>query len=1147
MHLLDRRVGVVGPNGCGKSNVMESVRWVLGESSAKEMRADAMDAVIFNGSSNRKPISRASVELIFDNSLGGASGEWSQYAEISVKRVIEREKGSSYFINNAAVRRRDVADLFLGTGLGGRAYAIIGQNTISRIVEARPEELRVTLEEAAGISKYKDRRRDTELRLRDTRENLARVEDICRELQKQINRLTSQAAVAEQYNQLQTRLRQAEGQLWLLKKRDASRDWEACKAEVEHLASQLEAQLAALRASENQLETTRQQHYMASDGIQVAQAGFYEANAEVSNLEYQLKQTHDARERMGSQLQQIHLELERNATFFAELGHALTAKQDALAIAEQETQSASNTLNGLRQVLPIQEANLKEASEHAIKAQQALLQVKQRMQIEQNNHQHQVQLVQEAEQRVARYQQELVAITLPPEADLTVLQAQLSAHQQALQSYEQALQQSQEKENRVLAELQQLRAMQMQAQQALSDADAEIRSLAKLQQLTNPASTLSDWLTQAGLNGEARLWQQIEVDATWSAALEAVLGAKLNALMTAKNTLAQRPPAALVLGLSQKSLLRTNKTSKLTPLLTVVRGKSEAVNGVLSDWLCGIYLLKAGQDISALLAELSLGECLVNTHGDIFTPHSVAFNGAEHSPMQGILEREQRLTQLKAELPALQQSLTQLNATLVAQEQALQTFRMAQQTQSQHVKQTTAELHASQMQISQLKQARELAYQRQLVVQQEIVNANARLASLMQTKQAQQTTLTDLMQQLPGLDAQAQTTEQAKQDTEQSYFTLRENIQLAEKLVQERTFNKKIITNSIHELTIKISVNIEEKNACLQRQADAEHTLKQTPMETLKANLTLALIKQQLAEDTLAQSRNRLAEHEALLQQHERLRLQHEQQLHPLRDALEQGRLREQEARLHFEQCMAGLAENGLLEVELAEGLSEQAKASELSTKIMRLQREIEALGAVNLAAIEELASGRARKFYLDSQMQDLNEASQTLEDAIRRIDKETRGKLQATYDEANRNFNELFNVLFGGGQARLELLGDEILDTGIQVVAQPPGKKNASIQLLSGGEKALTAIALVFALFRLNPAPFCLMDEVDAPLDDSNTERFCNLVKKMSEKTQFLFVSHNKVTMEMAQQLIGVTMQESGVSRIVDVDIDAAMRMQTA
>lgn len=315
-------------------------------------------------------------------------------------------------------------------------------------------------------------------------------------------------------------------------------------------------------------------------------------------------------------------------------------------------------------------------------------------------------------------------------------------------------------------------------------------------------------------------------------------------------------------------------------------------------------------------------------------------------------------------------------------------------------------------------------------------------------------------------------------------------------------------------------------------------------MEGLKTNLERALNLKQQRESALAEARDQLAQAESALQDQERNRMQSEQMLHPMRDKLEQSRLQEQEARLHFEQCSAELSALRIDESMLAEGLAASVRVGELEQRVVQLEQEIEALGAVNLAAIQELNSERERKRHLDSQSQDLNEAILTLEDAIRRIDRETRSRLQHTFDEANRHFAELFTLLFGGGQARLELLGEEILDTGMQVFAQPPGKKNSTIHLLSGGEKALTALALVFALFRLNPAPFCLMDEVDAPLDDSNTERFCNLVKKMSERTQFLFVSHNKITMEMAQQLIGVTMQESGVSRIVEVDIEAAMRM---
>jgi chromosome segregation protein len=344
LHLQGQRVGIVGPNGCGKSNVMESIRWVLGESSAREMRGDSMQDVIFNGSANRKPVSRASVELIFDNSLGGASGEWSRYAEISVKRVIERERGSSYYINNTPVRRRDVADLFLGTGLGGRAYAIIGQNTISRIVEAKPEELRVFLEEAAGISKYKERRRETELRLRDTRENLLRVEDIRQEIDKQIVRLEAQAAITQQYHRLQDELKLARGQLWLLRKRDAGSAWEKARRQVEKLMNDLEAQMANLRRTESQLEVLRQQNFAANEAVQQAQAGYYEANAEVSSLEQQVKHTQEARERLVQQLQQITAQSEKLEQQRQQLEASLVEERQKLSRAEADEQQAGERL-----------------------------------------------------------------------------------------------------------------------------------------------------------------------------------------------------------------------------------------------------------------------------------------------------------------------------------------------------------------------------------------------------------------------------------------------------------------------------------------------------------------------------------------------------------------------------------------------------------------------------------------------------------------------------------------------------------------------------------------------------------------------------------------------------------------------------------
>ena len=1155
IHLHGQRVGVVGPNGCGKSNVMESVRWVLGESSAKEMRADAMDAVIFNGSSNRKPISRASAELIFDNSLGGAAGEWSQYAEISVKRVIEREKGSSYFINNTAVRRRDVADLFLGTGLGGRAYAIIGQNTISRIVEAKPEELRVFLEEAAGISKYKERRRETELRLRDTRENLTRVEDICRELQKQITKLESQAVVTQQYHALQAAYKLADGQLWLLKKRDASREWEKTKVQVDKLVNVLEAQMAELRKSENELEQSRQAHYAASEGINKAQAAYYEANAEVSNLENQVKQNVEARERMTQQLQQLSTSLERNINTSEALQADLMQKQAELATATSNEAQSKHTLEALKQKLPEKEALLKAANDVAQKSQQALSDANQRIQIENSNIHYLNQSIAENKQRLQRFEGDLSRLVLPDSAQLKSHETALISAQQDIAVIETTLQKLRADEVSLQAEINQLREAQSQAQRANNAAEAEIQSLQKMQQSLNSQGKLSDWLANHDMQDSARLWQKIKIDETWSVALEAVLGTKLNALISNKDSsnksnISNRPPGALVLGYraTENGNSRNENSSKpnadLTSLISVVKDCDADLQPILADWLAGSYLLATGDDVQKSITHLNLGETLVNQQGDVFGRHSVAYHG-ENSSLHGVLERQQQLETLQKIHPGLQQQLQATSEQLKNAESKLQLARQQQQHENMQFKIGTNALHQSQLALSKLQQAQLAASEREKSIQTDIAVTKAKLVQLTLDTNNKQAASQAISARLGELEATKNSDITAKQQAEQVYSASRDTIQLAEKAHQEVFFNLKLINNNINELNNKINVTSEEKIAFLKRQTEAKEALKLTPMETLKTNLAAAIDAKQACETALAEARNNLVVAETQLQVLERTRMQNEQQLHPMRDAVEQSRLNEQEARLHFEQCMAGLLENGQSEELLSADLAENTKTTELVRKTSQLQQQIIELGAVNLAAIQELATETERKTYLDSQMLDLSQATATLEDAIKKIDRETRDKLMQTFNAANQHFGELFATLFGGGQARLELLGDEILDTGLQVFAQPPGKKNTTIQLLSGGEKALTALALVFALFRLNPAPFCLMDEVDAPLDDSNTERFCNMVKKMSEKTQFLFVSHNKITMEMAQQLIGVTMQESGVSRIVDVDIDAALEMQ--
>lgn len=1146
LHIHGQRVGVVGPNGCGKSNVMESVRWVLGESSAKEMRGDSMSDVIFNGSGNRKAISRASVELVFDNSLGGASGEWSQYAEIAVKRVIEREKGSSYFINNTPVRRRDVADLFLGTGLGGRAYAIIGQNTISRIVEAKPEELRVFLEEAAGISKYKERRRETELRLRDTRENLTRVEDIRREMEKQISRLESQAAVTEQYQRLQASLKLAQGQLWLLRKRDAAVQMEKAQRQVEKLANELEAQMANLRKAESLVETLRQQHYSATEAVQASQTRYYEANAEVSNLEQQVRHTQEARERLTAQLQQIAQQSHKIDTQIDTLQKSLEDLTEQQRLAEGSLQDADQLLAEHRKRLPGHEQAFADAQAGQQSAQRAFSEAEQAIRVERTSLDHLSRNQVEQQQRLQRLQNELKQLQMPDRADLESRQQKAKANEGEIARIEAKVADFRQQEQTLIAEIVKLREQHAHDQRALARAEAQIASLTKIQQAMGQESKLEGWLKSAGLANADRLWRQVSVEKGWETALESTLGARLNALLenNRDEPTADRPPASLVLAHpGEPASITTNPSLK--PLLDIVQLKEPGLAGLMQDWLSQVYLAEANDDVVALRKTLQPGQVLVNRKGDIYSRYSVSYFAAQ-SATHGVIERQRELDDLNKALTRLQATLQKSAKSLADAESSLSHLRQESQADQQQLRVATQLQHQLNLDIQKLLQQQAHIEERQRSLQTDLISTEARVNSSVREIEEKTKAIERLSAGLPELQNTLTQSIANRQMAEQSLQTARQALQQADREAQEKLFNGKLISNNINEINNKLTASHEEKKTLALRLTETQTMLEAARMETLKANLEAALVNKQLRESELADARNQMAGAEQELQTQERARMQSEQQLHPQRDKLEQARLQEQQTRIHFEQCQSELAATGLDEGVLSENLSASTKVSEIERQVGTTHQEIEALGPVNLAAIQELASERERKGYLDNQAADLEQAIETLEDAIRRIDKETRARLQNTFDEANRHFGELFTTLFGGGNARLEMLGDEILDTGMQVFAQPPGKKNSTIHLLSGGEKALTALALVFALFRLNPAPFCLMDEVDAPLDDSNTERFCNMVKKMSERTQFLFVSHNKITMEMAQQLIGVTMQESGVSRIVEVDIEAAMRMNT-
>ena len=1147
LHIHGQRVGVVGPNGCGKSNVMESIRWVLGESSAKEMRGDSMQDVIFNGSANRKPVSRASVELLFDNSLGGASGEWSQYAEISVKRVLHRDGGSDYLINNTKVRRRDVADLFLGTGLGGRAYAIIGQNTISRIVEAKPEELRVFLEEAAGISKYKERRRETELRLRDTRENLTRVEDIRRELEKQITRLEAQALVAQQYHQLKEALELAEGQFWWLKRRDAALAWEKSQRQVERLANDLEAQTASLRHHEAGLEQLRQAYHESSQQVQDAQARYYESNAKVSALEQELRFARETRDRLVERIAQLSAEQERAqlqaAALEAELQQQSTRRHEA---AEGRVKMEAREVHARAQ-LPLAEQAHRDAQAVFGHAQSAIHQSEQQLQLERTHHEHARKLLGELQQRLQRLSEEEQRLVLPDAGELQRKEFEAETLQNQLLALESEIAKSQNDEVLLSNENKHLQEDIQVDSRLIHQQEAQLSALQKLQQQVGHTGQLDGWLKHHRLEHLPRLWQLIQPAPGYERAMEAWLGYRLNALLLETvSDIDERPPAPLVMANRGGHFdMPAAHPAGWQPLAGCIGASDEKLEGVIADWLARVWVLPAGEDITQAKARLNPGEALVSMDGDIATRYSLALF-APQGELSGVLERQREIDALATTLPGLKAVHQQKVAALEAAEQQLQQCRRALHAHQQQQKSLTASLHALRMDVQRLQQRQQHAAERRQHISDEKSEVYTRKLEVETQLSIRGETVQALLDGQAGLRLQRDHASQARQQAEQALRSAREELMASEREVQQAQFSEQMISNQIKGLEERLHALHETRQSLASQHDELAAQVGMSTDDELQSRLAQALAEQHVAETALAAARSTMAEAESRLQEQERVRLQAEQQLHPMRDRLEQSRLQEQQARLHFEHCSDQLSSTGLEEADLEPTLPKGGRAVDLEQRGKTLQAEIDALGAVNLAAIQELASERERKVYLDSQAQDLEQAMQTLEDAILKIDRETRSRLQHTYDEANRHFNELFQTLFGGGQAQLQLLGDEILDTGIQVFAQPPGKKNSTIHLLSGGEKALTAMALVFALFRLNPAPFCLMDEVDAPLDDSNTERFCALVRKMSERTQFMFVSHNKITMEMAQQLIGVTMQESGVSRIVEVDMEAALQMQT-
>ena len=1149
--LPGQRVGVVGPNGCGKSNIMDAVRWVLGESKASELRGESMQDVIFNGSGQRKPAGRASVELVFDNSDARAGGPWNQFGEIAVKRVLTRDGGSSYYINNQPVRRRDVQDVFMGTGLGPRAYAIIGQGTISRIIESRPEELRLFLEEAAGVSKYKERRRETENRLKDTRENLTRVDDILRELNANLEKLEKQAEVAQAYRQLQEQGTLKLHQFWFLKHRDAAQEEQRVHAALLEATNALEARLAELRHVEADLESVRQSHYAAGDGLHQRQGDLAEAALEVSRLEERIRYVVEGRERARARLNELQAQNEQWATRQADADAELERIAVAMQAAQEQSELQAAQAEEQAMQLPGLEDALRDAQQRSNQQRGAVAEVQQQIQVLAAESRSLDEQLRQQQQRSERLSGERQGLAQPDLQRLEQLQRDSAAQHEGHQMAEARLH---ELGDQVQTLDEQRRAQaQSAAKEAAHQAElaARLDALRTLQDKVQSSGKLKPWLAKHGLDSLQGLWTRVHIEPGWETALEAALRERLNALEvgrleTVRAFAADAPPARLAF-YSPGASAHADAHRTLPRLSDLLRLNDAGLQALLSDWLEGVYTAPSLDEALAARSQLTHGEVIMSREGHAVSQHAVSFY-APDSEQAGMLARQQEIENLERQHRAQGLMADDARSAAVRVEAAYTEASLRLGTARREAADAQTRAHQTQVELLRLQQQAEASQARRSQLDGELAELGAQLDTLRERRSLGEARFEELDQQLADAQQRHSDLDDAVIAAQRQLDAAREQQRALERQAQEAVFQSRTLVARQGELQRAIGTAREQVAANVQAAAQIDEELAGLNDAAAQAGLQTALGLRLQREQALAAARSQYDDLSAKLRSTEEQRLTLERSLEPMREGLTKLQLEQQAAMLGGAQFMEQLNAAQVDLQALAQGIEQGGvKLWGLQGEIDRLNRELAALGAVNLAALEELTAARERKTFLDAQNADLQEAMTTLEDAIHKIDLETRELLGQTFTQVNEHFGRMFPSLFGGGSARLVMTGDEILDAGVQVMAQPPGKKNSTIHLLSGGEKALTAIALVFAIFQLNPAPFCLLDEVDAPLDDANTERYCKLVSEMSQGTQFLFISHNKIAMEMAEQLIGVTMQEQGVSRIVAVDMEAALGMAEA
>ena len=1140
-------VGIVGPNGCGKSNIIDAVTWVMGESSAKHLRGDSLTDVIFNGSNQRQPVSQASVELIFDNSEKKIAGEFAAYNEISIKRQINRESVSTYYLNGTRCRRRDITGIFLGTGLGPRSYSIIEQGMISRMIEAKPEELRTFIEEAAGISKYRERRRETENRIRHTKENLSRVNDIYEELEKQLNHLQRQARAAERYKQLKSEERTLQAQLLALNWQQLNNKSKGEQSQIVENENRVEQAIARLRECESELEKHRSGLTEANEHFNQQQSVFYQVGADISQIEQTI---HHTRERIETSQKDLE-----------------EAKKQSAEIQEQYLQD-KQTLERLVAEITELEPRLSGSRSQSDKAYEGLNLAEQAMQSWQSEwdtfQQQTVNCIQSLEKNrnrkdyleSAKQDQQYRLQTLREEYDglePAALEQVLNEKKQAVESAEQALADfqsqlhaAQTEIDRVMDELQTLTDQRNQVLEEKQKLAARLETLKALQESAygEDNEIINDWLNQTGLNGSNRLAQQLEIDEEWSAACEVVLAEHLQAICV--DDLAGSAKHLEQLDQGQVELL-SNHANPQSSASNQWQSLAEKIHApaAAKKLVSNIYVVG---DLAAALNirnELSEQESIVTQDG-IWVGQDWIRVQRQAEQDNSIIVREREIQTVSDKLRDLETAVTETESKMSMLQQQIdikkQNVADLKQSEQQHihlVSENKGQLAASESQLEQLTERAD--------------KLREQIDELEQTQEQQAEELIRLQSELLDTEDLNDNMESQKIELEGLREQHRDSLNAARSVWQKTHEESHGIALQLEAMTSqKASLEQAIKRNELQlehinrRKRELDQLVSQSsdPLLELQSQLDIKLADKVSAEKHLADARTVMQDIEADIRKTDEQRSQSEQFVAECREQLEKIRLATHETKVRL-QAIEEQFESAEQSLEtVIQELPESASQEEWQTNLESVSRKINRLGAINLAAIDEHAQLSERKEYLDKQRADLNEALDTLEAAIRKIDQETKSRFKETYDELNSNLKEIFPQIFGGGSAYLELTSQDLLETGITVMARPPGKRNTTIHLLSGGEKALTAVALVFSIFKLNPAPFCILDEVDAPLDDANAARFSELVKSMAEDVQFIVITHNKITMEIAQQLLGVTMHEPGVSRLVSVDVDAAVEM---